>query len=219
MEITWIGHAAFRIRSGSSELFMDPFPASLGLKPSPALAQASVVTMSSASPDHSAVATITHEPPPRVLSDPGEYEVSGLNIKGIRTRLGQEETDEPAWNTAFCLEVEGLLVCHVGNPGSRLNDRQIEELSSPHILIVPVGSSDGLSAPDAVDLVNTVSPRIVIPMMYAHDGNRRELGELAPFLQDLGATRPEPQNRLTATRATLPEETEVALLTPAGLPA
>jgi len=220
MELVWIGHAAVRIRSGSSELFMDPFPASLGLKPSPAMAQAQVVTASNSSPDHSAVDTISHDPAPRVLTDPGEYEISGLNIKGIRTRLGEpEEGEEQAWNTTFCVEIEGLLVCHVGNPGSRFNDRQIQELSSPHVLIVPAGSPDGLSVPDAVDLINTVSPRIVVPVMYAHAGNHRQLGELAPFLGDLGAARPEPQTRLTITRTTLPEETTVALLTPAGIPA
>ena len=164
--------------------------------------------------------TITHEPAPRVLSDPGEYEVSGLNIKGIRTRLGSvDDEDEQAWNTAFCLDAEGLVVCHLGNPGARLSDRQIEELSSPHVLIVPVGSPDGLSVPDAVDLVNIVSPRIIVPMLYAHEGNRAKLGELAPFLKDLGAARPEPQSRLTLTRSTLPEETEVALLVPSATPA
>ena len=51
---------------------MDPFPASLGLKPPPAMAQAQVVTVSSSSADHSAVDTLSHDPAPRVLTDPGE---------------------------------------------------------------------------------------------------------------------------------------------------
>ena len=216
MDITWIGHAAFRIRSGQTELFMDPFGPSLGLTVPSALANAAVVTLSSATPNHGAVETITHDPPPTVLTEPGEYEVAGLNIKGIRTRLGPDDDEEPAWNTIFTVELEGLLVCHLGNPGARLSDRQIEELSSPQVLILPVGSRDGLSSLDAVDLVNTISPKLVIPMMYAHEGNKTDLGDLRPFTQEVGLARPEPQSRLTVTRASLPEEPSLAILVPAA---
>lgn len=216
MDITWVGHAAFRIRSGQAELFMDPFGPSIGLKVPPALAQAAVVTLSSATPGHGASNVITHEPAPAVLSEPGEYEVAGFNIKGIRTRLGPEDAEELAWNTVFTVDVEGVQLCHLGNPGARLTDRQIEELSSPQVLIVPVGSRDGLSSLDAVDLVNNISPKLVVPMMYAHEGNKMDLGELAPFIKEVGLAKSEPQNRLTVTRSSLPEEPTLALLTPAA---
>ena len=48
MEITWIGHAAFRVRSGGKTLIMDPFPPELGLRIAPQQAEADLVTQSSA---------------------------------------------------------------------------------------------------------------------------------------------------------------------------
>ena len=45
MDITWLGHAGVRIKSGSTALIMDPFPDSLGLRLPPQQSQANVVTI------------------------------------------------------------------------------------------------------------------------------------------------------------------------------
>ena len=228
MELTWLGHAAFRIRTGSTALIMDPFGPGLGLAVPPAQAQANVVTMSSDDAHHAAADTVSGDKPPTVFSDPGEYEASGLQMRGIRTTRNpggaesegegeNEGEDKPqAWNTIFVVEAEGIVLCHLGDPERLLSDRQIEELGTPHVLLLPVGSPTGLSAEAAVELVNAIAPRIIVPMLFAHPGNKAGLRELKPFLDELGEKRPEAQNRLTVTRATLPEETQLSLLQPAA---
>ena len=215
MEITWLGHAAIRVRSGATALVMDPYPEALGLRIPPQQAQARVVTISSADPNHSAIDTLTNDTPPVLVDGPGEYEAAGFRIRGVRTTR-QGTGDEQAWNTVYVVEVEGIVLCHLGNPDRLLTAAEIEELGSPHILVLPVGSRNGVSAADAVELINAISPRIVVPVMFVHPGNKVELRELGPFLQELGAKAPEQQARLTVTRTALPEETEVALLQPAG---
>ena len=228
MELTWLGHAAFRVRIGSTALIMDPFGPDLGLAIPPAQAQANVVTMSSDAAHHAAVSIVSGDKPPVVFSDPGEYEAAGLQMRGIRTTRntgdgngngngdGETEDRPQAWNTIFVVEAEGIVLCHLGDPERQLSDRQIEELGSPHVLLLPVGSPTGLSADAAVELVSSISPRIVVPMLFAHPGNKAGLRDLKPFLAELGEKAPEAVSRLTVTRATLPEETQLSLLQPAA---
>ena len=82
--------------------------------------------------------------------------------------------------------------------------------------MAPVGSDTGLSAADVVEIVKNVEPRIIIPMLYAHSGNKHPLRELKPFLNELGVREPEAQPRLTVTRANLPDDTQVVVLQPTG---
>ena len=224
MELTWLGHAAFRVRTGNTTVIMDPFGPELGLSIPPAQTQADVVTLSSDAVHHAAVSIVTGDKPAVVFSDPGEYEAAGIQLRGIRTTRGDgagDDDDEaedrpPAWNTVFVVEAEGIVLCHLGDPERQLSDRQIEELGSPHVLLLPVGSPTGLSADAAVELVSSISPRIVVPMLFAHPGNKAGLRDLKPFLAELGEKAPEAVSRLTVTRATLPEETKLSLLQPAA---
>ena len=151
-----------------------------------------------------------------MIDGPGEYEASNLRIKGIRTPA-YAEGGEIAWNTVFSVELEGLVVSHLGNPGRLLTNREIEELGSPHILVLAVGSKLGLTSDDAVEMVNAISPKVIIPVLYAHPGNTAELRELSQFTKDLGANPEASQNRVNITRANLPEETTVIVLSPASV--
>ena len=214
MEITWLGHAGFQLRSGNSALLMDPFPPSLGLRIPDALIRASVVTMSNSDPNHSAVDLVPGDP--KVVKGPGEYEVSNLQIKGLRTQLAPSHPESGEWNTVFVLEMEGISVCHLGRLAAPLSTRQVEELASPQVLLLPVGGHGVLSPGEAAELANAMEPRIVAPMMYAHAGNKTTLEPLARFMQELGTKQPETQPRLSVTKTSLPGEMQVAVLQPAA---
>jgi L-ascorbate metabolism protein UlaG (beta-lactamase superfamily) len=217
MDITWLGHAGFRVRTGGASVLFDPFPPELGLQVPPQHTAADMVCVSSDDPSHAAVGIATGEKAPVVLRDPGEYEVAGLYIQSIRTTRVTPEGEEQRWNTVYAVHSEGLVLCHLGNPDRLLTGREVEELSSPHVLLLPVGSAAGLSPALAAEVVNTIEPRIVIPMLFAHPGNRTEgLRELSGFLSELGTKAPEPVNRFSITRANLPEETQVVLMDPVG---
>ena len=214
MDITWIGHAAFRVRSGGKALIMDPFPPALGLKFAPQHAEADLVTESSDDEFHSARGAVSGAPV--ALDFPGEYEAAGMHLRGVRTTRRTPEGEPQRWNTVFTAKAEGIVFCHLGNPDRLLTNKEVDDLGSPHVLMVPVGSASGLSPADAVEMARSVEPRIVIPMLYAHPGNTQELRELAPFLNEMGVREPERQTRLAVTRSNLPEETQVVVLQPTG---
>jgi L-ascorbate metabolism protein UlaG (beta-lactamase superfamily) len=218
LDITWLGHAAFRVKSGTSSVLMDPFSKSLGLQIPPQHALASVVTVSSDAPHQSAVDAVAEDALPVVFRGPGEYEAAGVRLKAIRTSRHSAEPDEEATNIVFLLDTEGILVCHLGDPNRLLTNKEIEDLGSPQVLLLPIGSKEGLSPGDAVEMVNSISPKIVVPMLFAHPGNKAELREASDFLKELGAKAPEVLPRLSVTRGTLPEETQLVMLQPAGKP-
>lgn len=227
MEVVWLGHATFRVRMGNTTVIMDPFPPSVGLRWPAALATARVVTVSGPDTAPSAVSAVPGGPAVVTLRAPGEFEVDGIAIRGTRTSgppgppvpaTGRDAT-APAWNTAFVLAAEGLTVCHLGNPDKPPTGRQAEAISPCDVLLLAVGSPNGLKASDAAEIVNNMAPRVVVPMLYAHAGDRMLLRPLASFLHELGVTAPEPQPRLTLTRATMPKETQVVVLSPVAAPA
>ncbi len=116
----------------------------------------------------------------------------------------------------FSVEAEGLTLAHLGGLRSPLSTRQVEELSSRRVLLVPVGGHGALSPTEAVELVNTIEPRIAVPMMFAHPGNKLELEPLTRFMQELGTKEPDPLPKLSVTRSSLPTEMQVVVLQPAG---
>ena len=122
---------------------MDPFPPDLGLRIPDSYTRTPVVTVSNDDPNHSAAHLFAGEP--KVLKGPGEYEVTNLQIKGLRTRLVPSHPESSEWNTVFALEVEGLSVCHLGRLAAPLSTRQMEDLASPQVLLLPVGGHGVLS--------------------------------------------------------------------------
>jgi L-ascorbate metabolism protein UlaG (beta-lactamase superfamily) len=215
VEITWLSHSSFRLRSGSTTLIADPFPDSLGVSMPAGLREAQVVTVSNSHPNHSASHLLNGDSV--LLNGPGEYEVASLYIKGVRTPLAQPPPEEEGengsqWNTIFTIEMDGLVVCHLGDLGGPITSRQIEELLSPQVLMIPVGGDCTLSPEEAAEVVNVISPRVVIPMHYKVPGVSSGLEGLAPFIKALGTKPQETQSRLNVTQANLPGEIQVVVL-------
>ena len=165
MDLTWLGHSCFRIRSDETSIITDPFPPSIGLElrePAPTLA-----TVSHRHPNHSCREALSGDP--RVLDGPGEYELSGIYVTGVMTPKG--ESDPPGKrNTAYLFEIERLRVCHLGDVSARLSPRQVQELSPMDILLIPVGGGCTISASGAAEMVRALGPRVVVPMHYRLPG-------------------------------------------------
>ena len=89
MEISWLGHACFQLRSDLVTVVTDPFPPSLGLRLAPR--PAAVVTVSNTHPNHCCWQDVPGEP--RVFNAPGEYEFSGVAVRGVMT--GTARGDAP----------------------------------------------------------------------------------------------------------------------------
>lgn len=211
MEITYLAHSCFRLRSGDISILTDPFPDSLGL--SMGNVEASAVTVSNDHPNHCNWRAVAGGP--RVFMGPGEYEFSGVYLQGYLTPP-PGAPDAPR-NTAYLIEMDGLHLLHTGDIAAPLSTHLQEQLSVAEVLFVPVGGNCTLKPAQVVELIQAVNPRIVVPMHYKLPGTKTGLGPLEQFLKEMGIKAVEPQARLSVTPTNLPPETRVVALQPQSL--
>jgi len=208
MEITWYGHACFRLRDRNATIITDPYGPGIGY--TLPRVRADIVTISHAHPGHSYVAGVKGKP--RVFDGPGEYEVSGVFITGIPTYHDKKKGAERGKNTAFLFEFNGLSVCHLGDLGHIPTQSQVEALSQVDVLLIPVGGVSTINAAQAAEVVSLLEPRVVIPMHYKTKALNVKLAPLSKFLKAMGLGKLPEQDSLKITASTLPEETQVVLL-------
>lgn len=203
MEITFHGHACFSIKEGKVTVVTDPYSENTGLE-LPKLSP-QVVTLSST--DINAKPSLNLEGEPRVFDWPGEYEISGVYLKGVHSFQDPKESKTQRENIIFHITWNGIRLCHLGNQGTKLTPAQLEKVGEVDVLFVPVGSKEGIDAKKAKEIVEQMEPRVVIPMTYHTEGSKAELGPLQPFLAAMGAKSVEPAESFTFKRSELPEDT------------
>ena len=207
MEIVWLGHSSVRLKGNTVTVITDPYANSVGLsldKP-----QADIVTISNDHPHHSHSSAITGSP--RILSGPGEYEISNFRISGMATRL-QSDDGVQRTNTVFTFRAEGLTLCHLGDLTENLSPKQIDELSQADVCFVPAGGVCTLDAARIMRIVRLIDPRILIPIHYNTEGVKVELDPLDKLLSELGVAGITPQAKLNVTSTNLPAELRVVVL-------
>ena len=207
MELTWLGHSCFRVRSREAILVMDPPGAEWG---SLGKLQADIVTISHQHVGHNNPAAIAGDP--LVLTSPGEYEVKDVLILGIGTHHDTVKGAERGKNTVFLLELEDLTVCHLGDLGHVPTASQVEDLGDVDVLLIPVGGVTTLTPSSAVETINLLEPRIVVPMHYRDERHRTDLEPLEKFLKEIGVAETQPQPRLSLTRSSLPQDRQIVVL-------
>ncbi|NPA92032.1 MAG: MBL fold metallo-hydrolase [Chloroflexi bacterium] len=209
MELTWYGLATFRISDRRLKVVTDPYGPEVGLS-LPRL-RADVVTVSHDRPGHNYVKAVKGYR--KLLDGPGEYEVGGVFITGIRTWHRAGKNGEP--NTIFLFEFGDITVCHLGDLGYVPKQEEIEQLGEVSILLVPIGGHETLNGAEAAEVVSLIEPAFVIPMHYALPGLVFDLDPLDKFLREMGVSEPRELPTLKVNRKSeLSEETEVILLQP-----
>ena len=210
MEITWLGRSCFRLRGRDAAIVMDPCDKSTGYNIGKLTAD--IVTISHDHPAHANVAAVTGTP--RVVQGPGEFEISGVLIMGVRTYHDGEKGAKLGKNTAFVLELDDVRICHLGDLGHVPTPEQVEDLSGVDVLLAPVGGNSTIGAAAAAETVSLLEPKLVIPMHYRTPAAKAELDPLDRFLKEMGAPSAleERQPKLSVTKSTLPEETKVQVL-------
>lgn len=215
MELTWLGHSCFRLRGKDATLITDPAAPSTGY--SLGRLSADIITISHSHPGHSYVRGVSGEP--KIVDGPGEYEIEQVLITGVQTYHDRERGKLLGRNTAYLITMDDVQICHLGDLGDTLDDRAQEALNGADVLLVPVGGGNALDAEKAVEVIAQIEPRLIIPMHYATPAYKPDGSVLDPvdkFCREMGVEVTEPQPKVVVTRATLPTEPTVTLLTYRG---
>ena len=209
MDVTWLGHGCFRLRGRSAAVVTDPFPPAIGLR-LPKL-DADLVTISHEHENHSYTQVMRDA---YEIRGPGEYEVAGVSVIGVPTFHDAVKGAKHGRNTVYLIEIDDVRVCHLGDLGHALDDAEAEAISSPDVLLVPVGGHTAINAAQAAEIVRQLEPRYVVPMHYAIPGLKLELDPLDRFLKEMAVAASEPQPKLSVSASSGEYETKVVVLEP-----
>src|SRR5512135_1126380 len=160
MDIYWLGHGCFRLRGRDATVITDPAAPSTGYKIGKL--PADIVTLSNDSPESSNLAAIQGEP--KVLNGPGEYEIAGVLISGVRTPADPKQPG--LRNTAFVIDLDDVRICHLGNISMVPHTDDVETLGRADVLIVPIGGGSVLDVARAAETISVLEPKMIIPMQY-----------------------------------------------------
>lgn len=215
MQITYHGHSCFKLKGELGSVVMDPFDEKVVGIPLSKLS-AELVTISHNHDDHNAkekVKGTSKREKPFVIDFPGEYEVGGISVFGVKTFHDQVGGAEKGSNIIFKVLIDGLSVCHLGDLAHQLDDKQLDAIGMVDVLFLPVGGPFSLMTEEAIKVANAISPSILIPMHYSDSAypNDTRVKPLEQFLQSFGVNA-EPEDKLVVEKDRLPEEMQLVVL-------
>jgi len=206
MQIQYYGHSCFKLTAKPAgratddvTIFFDPFGKELGLRPPQG--QTDIIFVSHEHHDHNNVDALKGDPV--IIYTPGEYAVKGINVIGLDSFHDEKEGTERGHSTIFILEAEDLKICHLGDLGSDLSGKQLEEIDGVDILFVPIGGKYTIDGKKAAELVRKIEPIIVIPMHYKVAGSTMDISDEQAFCSAMGSCPKEKTAKLNIKKKDL----------------
>lgn len=222
--ITWYGHACFRLDAGGVSIVTDPYtPELAGLEP---LAEpADAVVMSSALDEaHSCSAMVPGSPEVlNALDAVGALRtVAGaISVEAVEASEGEDRPDQPKANALYRLDLGGVSICHMGDVGQALTERQLAPLRGRvDVLLALAGAGLTIPLDDLDRAIGEIAPRVVIPMHYRTPSLRYSAGPVEDFLARRAGDRifTHAGSTLELEPETLPDALTIHVLRPAADP-
>lgn len=226
MRITWYGHAAFRIETHGLSLVLDPYrwPDSGGYAP---IGDGADVVVVSHENDryHSHLGQIApgFEVVRGLELPPGGVDLkSGVHLDAIHVFETPEKRaeDEVA---LLQLQSEGLRVVFLGDLGHPLDEAELAPLKGAEIVLASAGGKPTIAIDELVPLLETIGPRLVVPMHYKTPWINLDILDVQPLLDALPGWTVQRSggSSVEVSRTALPEKPTVLVLRPArpGAPA
>jgi L-ascorbate metabolism protein UlaG (beta-lactamase superfamily) len=212
MKIKWLAHAAFLITAGDgTRIITDPYETSEGLRYGQINEAADIVTVSHEHGDHNNTKAVKGSP--QVVR--GDAEVKGIKIRAIATAHDDKSGGERGQNTVFCFEIDGIGVCHAGDLGHVLSDKQVAAIGAVDVLMVPVGGFFTIDASAATRVCEQLKPKVIIPMHFKTEKLAFPIQDAEGFLKGKANVTRAAGSEIELTRDTLPASPQIMVLKPA----
>lgn len=208
MIITYHGVDFFKVSFGDTTIAVNPISKDSKLKSTKFGSDITLVSLNS--PEHNGVdVTSRGDKESFVIKGPGEYEVSGVFIKGFlsSSHYGGEERI----NTIYTVNLEGMNLCFLGPLGDeKLSAETKEAIDGIDVLFVPIGGDGVLDPAVSHKLAVQFGPKLIIPSHFGEVGDKNAL---KVFLKEAGEESVKPVDKLTIKRKDLDgKEGEVIVL-------
>jgi len=182
MKISWLGHAAFLLETKKgTKIITDPYEsgsysgavgyAPIGMEPD-------IVTVSHYHFDHGYTKDFSSA---KVLDKEGVFSLADVEVEGILSYHDKEKGAQRGKNIIFIIKAEDLKIIHFGDLGTL--DLDYAKLENPDVVLVPVGGTFTIDAKEATQLIETLKPKITIPMHFKTPKLGFNIGGVEEFLE------------------------------------
>ena len=209
VRVSWLGHAMFLLEDGAgNRLVTDPYNDYVGY-PLPDVA-AGIVLVSHDHADHANVSLVKGDP--AVVNSAGRHEQGGLAIAGFPSYHDLKRGAERGANVIYRWNMQGIDFVHLGDLGHPLDQELAGELAGADVLFVPVGGTFTIDDAEAFRVVETLRPRIAIPMHYKNDACGFSIQSEEPFVARFTAVEKSGKAPVYLSRDALPEPTLILVM-------
>jgi L-ascorbate metabolism protein UlaG (beta-lactamase superfamily) len=214
MKIKWCGHATFLITSASgTKIVTDPYEpggydGALAYGPIPD--EINIAVVSHDHPDHNYTKGLKGKP--QVVKGAGTHAVSYIAFKGIPTFHDTSRGKERGNSIIFCFSVDNVRLCHLGDLGHPLSSKEVAEIGEVDVLLIPVGGYFTIDATVATEVMNTLNPRLAIPMHFKTEKCDFPITTVDDFLAGKTNVKKINSSELEITGDDLPASTEIQVL-------
>lgn len=185
---------------------LDPYSPDVGLPPFRAKADIVALTNpAAASSSH----TESIQGDPIIINGPGEFSLSGSTLYAHPWRA-----DDGSQRTIHRWRIEDLLILHLGALNRELTDDELQKIEQTDIdvLLVPVGGGSGLTTKQALSLISTLEPRVVIPIHYALPKEKEKLESVQQFAKEMGVSPSSAEQKIILKANKMPADEIITFL-------
>ncbi len=159
MHISWLGNTSIKLQTKNLDedviIILDAYKPAIGEFPRSVAANIALFSRGEAES-----IPLTQEP--FILSTLGEVEIKGVMITGL---IGE------AGDIIYKISAENINIVHLGAHAKKPSPDLVEKMGTIDILLLPVGGGETTGPETAVEIMNLLEPRIVIPIAQASDIN------------------------------------------------
>jgi L-ascorbate metabolism protein UlaG (beta-lactamase superfamily) len=214
MKIKWYGHAAFLITSDQEvKVITDPYESGAyggQLAYGRIKDLSDVVLTSHDHADHNDTKSLPGSP--QIVRSSGSKTVKGITFKGIPTYHDSSKGSERGTNTIFTFTIDGVRVCHLGDLGHVLSEKELAEIGPVDILLIPVGGYFTIDSKEATRVAEQLKPKVLIPMHFKTEKCGFPISPVEDFLKGKPNSRRSGTSEVTFGKTTLPHEMEIVVL-------
>jgi L-ascorbate metabolism protein UlaG (beta-lactamase superfamily) len=191
VSIQWLGHTCFLFSGDGRRILVNPFRTigcTEGYRTPDVVAN--LVMISSRLLDEGVVEGLPGNP--RILSEPGVYEFSNMQVQGIATPHDRNQGRRFGTNVVWRWNQGGLNIVHLGGAAAPMRVEEQILIGRPDVLLIPVGGGvKAYNATEAKQAIDVLNPKIIIPTHYrteAADPETCDIEGIDAFLSLLGDT-------------------------------
>ncbi|MDD3844725.1 MAG: MBL fold metallo-hydrolase [Syntrophorhabdaceae bacterium] len=214
MRVKWYGHSAFLITTAKGvKIITDPYQSGAfggDLRYGKITDEADIVLSSHDHDDHNYTKDIKGHF--RYINKAGTYEEKGVRIRAVPSYHDGSRGSQRGSNLIFIIEADDLKVCHAGDLGHTLEAAGVREIGAVDILLLPVGGFFTIDASEATQVVDSLGPRVTIPMHFKTEKCDFPITPVEDFTRGKERVRVAGGTEVEFSKLTLPGEAEIVVL-------